>query len=286
MGSSSQLSRTRGSSHRASRRPPGRRGPRRAPPPAGLCGQFGGLPRRRASVDGCRRGRVIVGSMRTGWRGLRPFAARCWSPLATCRRRARGWPGTLHAMCGHVFGPARRLPVIEPLVGLVERSLDTCRITGPHGRPTDDQRFAFGVDQGRRRRTVDSAGATKSIGSGSASSNAIERISLVQRHWVHPAEDLHAVAVGDHPRADQLTWLQLAARSRSRTTCTIAGAHVPHGDALTAEHLFDLEHRAIDEQPLLGQSPLVGGQQEPAHLEESANAPPSNSTTSITNGSV
>ena len=90
----------------------------------------------------------------------------------------------------------------------------------------------------------------------------------MQRDRFQPAEELHGVPGGYHACADQLPGLQVAAGRALAYFVRVAGAHVTHGDALAGMHLLDLEHRPVHQQPLLGQQPLVVGQQRPAHLEE------------------
>ena len=90
----------------------------------------------------------------------------------------------------------------------------------------------------------------------------------MQRDRFYTAEELHTVVGAHHACANQLTNLQLAARRPLTHLVRVTIADVAHGEALAGVHRLHFEYRSVGQQPLLGQHPLVVGQQRPAHLKK------------------
>ena len=90
----------------------------------------------------------------------------------------------------------------------------------------------------------------------------------MQRNGFDATPNLEALRDRHHARTDQFARLERLAGRALPHLDDVAGAHVAQSQPHTAMDLLHLEHRPLDQQPLLGQASLVGGQQRAAPSQE------------------
>ena len=155
----------------------------------------------------------------------------------------------------------------SPAVGLVERVGQRIGIARHEHDVAEHERIALGVLQARRR---EAAGEERHefVGFGPLVEQGHQCIAITEGHRLDAAEDLHDLAGGNNPGADQAARFQAPAGGAVAYLEGVAGAQVAGREALAASDGRDIEDRAVDQQPLLGEQPFVVRQQESSLLDE------------------